>query len=235
MRGSGRKQCANVQSEVAEVAALQKKHAEIWLQFTPSVAKELSTAAYHKEPTAATLRAQNQAPLTMALPIDKVRYVSFRDASGVMQKIEYPSMFRAGSYEQYLAELVEMEKRLEGMGAGSETGTGASSGAALAALLSDSAKVRSFIEWSKLSLEAKHQRILTEYLNAGIESFSGDSPSGYEAMYSWRMLAVERIEFSTNFSGEVAFVDSDEEYSVVSSGGGWGRAAELFRGNSPKD
>ncbi len=196
--------------DTENVAALEQKTSEFWLKLTPNKEKDLSSVAYHKEPTASTLRAQFQGLLPIGLPIDKPRFASYLGVSGfgagAVQKVVYPNVFESETLEAFITTLSTMEQQL-----------GVPSGYLWSGLQgAEGVKLKSSLEWKMLSAEAKHQRVLTEYLNPGIDGYVDDSPNGYEAMH---FVANGRSTYyTTNFSGEVPLIDGDEEYTKITSG-----------------
>lgn len=221
--------------DTLEAEQLLQGTASTWLKFTPNKAKDLSTAAFHKEPTTATLRSQFQSALSTGLPIDKPRYVSYANAQGSVQKVVYPNIFTASSLEEYLTQLKTMEQTL-GMGEGALTSVftnnaGLNEGIKTLAngesvfTLIDSKKVQSFVDWKGLSAEAKHQRVMEEYLNPAIDGYIDDANGagagtsgamGYEALYF--VADGKPTYYTTNFSGAPPLNETDPVYLSLTSG-----------------
>ncbi|MFA7277371.1 MAG: FG-GAP-like repeat-containing protein [Candidatus Gracilibacteria bacterium] len=196
------------------------------ITFTPNKEKDLSTVAYHVEPTSSTLRTQFQSTLTTGLPIDKPRYATYVDATSTTREVVYPNIFSASSFEEYGNYLAQTEQSLgmsgaltsmfQNPGPGLQEGVKTAQDGQKIFTLIDANKARSFVEWKALSLEEKHQRVMTEYLNPDVDGYIDDSPQGYEAMY---FVADGRSTYyTTDFSGDPPVNETDSVYNQLASG-----------------
>lgn len=196
--------------------------ADLSITFTPKIEKQLSSAFFHHEPTAATLSEHFAAPLSMGLPIDKPRSVTFLDKKRVVEQLVYPNSFSATSYEDWIAQVQAFEMKV--LAAAKENGAtvggadGALTSGFLTSAFQDAARIRSAIAWRNLTLDQKHTRALVEFLNPAIDGFAGDTSDGYE---SWYFAADGRpTYFSTDFSGDLPVADDDPVYLAAQAASG---------------
>lgn len=197
--------------ELLQTDGLRKSTSDIWMRFSSLKEKDISSAGYHKEPTAATLGAQFKGVLSAALPIDKPRHATFLDKSGSAKTFIYPNVFSVSTYDELVKKLGESEKSL------TEYGDSKSNGLLTAMFSADEAKkIQSLLEWRGLSLDQKHARIMLEYLNPSVDGYIEDSPLGYEAMYF--VANGKSTSYATDFSGEGLVTEDDPEYMAIMSG-----------------
>lgn len=197
--------------ESLQIQGLKKSTSDIWMRFSSSKEKDISSVGHHKEPTAGTLRAQFNGVLAAALPIDNPRHATFLDKLGLEKTFIYPNVFSVSDDDELVKRLGESEKKL------SEYGSVKSEGWLAGMFDADQIKkIRSVLEWRGLSLDQKHARVMAEYLNPQIDGYVDDSPLGYEAMYF--VANGKPSSYATDFSGEGILNEDDEQYLAIMSG-----------------
>ena len=118
--------------------------------------KAVDSLVYHKDPTPDLLNQQLQDNVSKDLPVDQVRYLSFLNAEGQTEKVDYPDLFNAGSYSQLLSNLRRMETRFTEL-------TGSSQRGELTAVINEAANkvvLENVINWSNSDLNRKYQQVL---------------------------------------------------------------------------
>ncbi|MEK7529274.1 MAG: FG-GAP-like repeat-containing protein, partial [Patescibacteria group bacterium] len=139
------------------------------VKITQHVVKEIPSVFEHKEPTSETIRIQNLAEATEALPVDNPRYVTFRDSRGEVRRVDYPNIFDAEDLDTVISMLRAKEI---------EIAVGQNE---LVSLI-DREKISDALAWGWLNLEQKHLYVLRHYLNPEQDAFVGEREKGYELL-----------------------------------------------------
>ncbi|MFA5820764.1 MAG: VCBS repeat-containing protein, partial [Candidatus Gracilibacteria bacterium] len=171
--------------------------------------KTISSVILHNEPTYYTITQQLKSFGTQSLPIDNPRYVAFQNVNKGVSKIIYPNLFKTSNFLQMEANLDALAGQIALIpgsykvmgGTGQYTlleiknkilndylkppvhnvidtpvdGIDLSAAATL--------KITDALKWLNLSIDDKHEYILTYYLNSKKNAYINDEGLGYEAAY----------------------------------------------------
>ncbi|MFH1720205.1 MAG: S-layer homology domain-containing protein [Patescibacteria group bacterium] len=187
---------------------------------------EVSSVVKHKEPTNQTVMEQVQSGTANVIPVDDPRYISFAlKNKGTGQKVVYPNIFDAKSYEDFVKKVQTIEAKLNGLSGLS--GVGKNYSGALTSLLVKPTNplvvgkdaIADAAEWNNLEIDQKHSYVFETYLNPNKEAYIADTDKGFEAMYL--VADGDELSFDIDFNGDTP--DKDLEFDTA------GEQAENFQ------
>ncbi len=171
--------------------------------------KTISSVILHNEPTYYTITQQLKSFGTESLPIDNPRYVAFQNVNRGVSKIVYPNLFKTPNFLQMEANLDALAGQIA-LIPGSSKIMGGSGQYSLIEIknkilneylkppvhntldtptdgidLTSAAtlKITDALKWLSLSIDDKHEYVLTYYLNSKKNAYINDDGLGYEAAY----------------------------------------------------
>ena len=200
------------------------KQIDIYVAQIPTFAGSgIDSLVYHKEPTDETIRYQLAKGTVDSLPIDDPRYVSFVDRNGVYREIFYPNSFDTDNYNDYLAELEELEQFLINLpDATTEDIEGKLTEVIKAeeTTYTDSNKqtldkttpemVEDVIWWENAPIDKKHMYAFKNYIDKDKDTYTGETTSGYEYFYLTADGTANEVNFALNKNPTIT--DNDAEW-----------------------
>lgn len=182
---------------------------------SPSGIKQLKSIVYHKDPTNDVISKQLANGASMSLPIDNPHYVTFQDKSGGYQKLVYPNVFGAQSYDEFVQLLKYKEAELQAIVTASGVNmdvTGILSNVVNSTIdqfdaanksalkRANAEELKDAINWRTLGIDDKHQYVLEKYIGKDGEPYYDKMVPGYEALYLVSKGAAD--SFQMRFNGD---------------------------------
>lgn len=191
---------------------------QVQLNVTSAIKKRLPSVFFHKAPTNEMANIQQKNFSTRELPVDNPRYVTFRKKgrplNESLEKIIYPDVFSELSFDDYLAKLRDAENAvncreclMDLVGEEPEDvlyPPDTPNHEEIIVKRANLAKVKDGLEWRNMDVDAKHQYLLSNFLDQDRSAHSeGEIEKGYEMVYLNGEGAADRYEFSVNMYNDV--------------------------------
>jgi hypothetical protein len=180
----------------------------------------LPSTLQHIEPLNSTIARQLEAGFSPALPIDKIRHVTFQDNNYEYAKVDYINVYDAEDWDIFEQMIIDKEAEILANIPGTASYDGFLTNLIETEIFGE--QMEDAFNWWSLNIDQKHEWVLNAYLNNETDSYVAELDDGYEMFY---FVADGQADFANmDFYANVVPDDPDidwggGEVSTISAGG----------------